>query len=493
MKNIIKIHPTDSLALAIDDLQKGDIVSVDGKDIVLKNDIPSGHKFALIAIYKGDDILKYGTPIGNAIANIAIGDHIHTHNIKTRLSKIEEYKYIPNFAEIAKVEPLFFDGFIRKNGEVGIRNDIWIIPSVGCVNKTAEKLAQFLDKNKPEHIDSVLALTHPYGCSQLGDDHLCTQKLLAALVRHPNAAGVLVVGLGCENNTLDSFKEIIGDYNPNRVKFMITQDETDELERGKELLDELAKYAKKFKREKVSVDKLKIGLKCGASDGFSGVSANPLLGVVSDKLISMGGTSILTEVPEMFGAEHLLMERCPKKQIFDKCVKMINDFKQYFIKHNQVIYENPSPGNKKGGISTLEDKSLGCTQKGGTSPVVDVLEYAEPVKQNGLNLLSSPGNDIVAVTALIASGAHIVLFTTGRGTPLGGSAPTVKISTNTTLSVNKSNWIDFDAGVLLTGVSMNECSDSFMTYLLKVASGEYTCAEKNGYQEISIFKDGIIL
>ena len=493
MKNIIKIHPTDSLALAIDDLQKGDIVSVGNEKIELINDIPSGHKFAITAISEGDDIVKYGAPMGRAIANIAIGEHIHTHNTKTRLSKIEEYEYKPNFAEIAKEEPLFFDGFIRDNGEVGIRNDIWIIPSVGCVNKTAENLAKYLDRNKPSHIDSVLALTHPYGCSQLGEDHLCTQKLLAALVHHPNAAGVLVVGLGCENNTLESFKEIIGDYDSNRVKFMITQDEEDELERGRELIDELAEYATKFKSEKVSISKLKIGLKCGASDGFSGVSANPLLGALSDKLISMGGTSILTEVPEMFGAEHLLMERCPTKEIFEKCVKMINDFKEYFIKHDQVVYENPSPGNKKGGITTLEDKSLGCTQKGGTSKVVDVIEYADTVKKPGLNLLSGPGNDIVAVTALIASGAHIVLFTTGRGTPLGGPAPTVKVSTNTKLSINKKNWIDFDAGVLLTGTPMNECRDSFMDYLLEVASGKFTCAEENGYQEISIFKDGIIL
>jgi altronate hydrolase len=407
------------------------------------------------------------------------------------------YKYEP---EAAMPKPTInaaatFQGYVRANGDVGIRNEIWIINTVGCINKTCELLARMVqNRYNGRGIDGVQHFSHPYGCSQLGDDLSYTQKLLASLARHPNAAGVLVLGLGCENNQISLFKQVIGDYDPNRIKFMAAQEVSDELEQGLELLDELVGYAETMKRQPVPVSRLKVGLKCGGSDGFSGITGNPLVGAFSDLLIEQGGTSILTEVPEMFGAETILMNRAKDESVFEKTVSLVNDFKQYFINHGQEVYENPSPGNKAGGISTLEEKSLGCTQKGGTSQVVDVLPYGEPVKYNGLNLIQSPGNDQVSVTALSAAGAHIVLFTTGRGTPFGGAVPTVKISTNSDLAQRKKNWIDFNAGQLVEGTQMETLKQELFDYVLQLASGEVqTNNERNGFREIAIFKDGVTL
>ena len=394
----------------------------------------------------------------------------------------------PNEPEIPQ-----FMGYVREDGSVGIRNEIWIINTVGCVNKTAEMLAAKAQKEFEGLTDGIFAFPHPYGCSQLGEDHANTQKILTGLVNHPNAAGVLVLGLGCENNNIPEFKKVLGEYNPQRVKFLVTQEVEDEIEEGLKLIKDLVEYAAKFKRQPCPVSKLVVGLKCGGSDAFSGITANPLVGTFSDRITSMGGVSLLTEVPEMFGAEHLLMARCKNKELFDKTVALINNFKEYYIRHNQVIYENPSPGNKKGGISTLEEKSLGCTQKGGRGCVAGVLDYGEKAVEPGLNLLKGPGNDIVACTALTASGAHMILFTTGRGTPLGAPVPTVKIATNTGLYKRKRNWVDFNAGELLQGVPMDKLSDDLFNYVLKVASGEKTLNEKNNYREISIFKDGVTL
>ncbi len=457
---------------------------INKKDNVEVN-LQDGHKYAVKDINRGENIIKYGYPIGHAICDIKKGEHVHTHNTKTNLSDSVEYTY--NYKEYEQKAydniPTFM-GYRRKDGSVGIRNEIWIINTVGCVNKTAEKLA---------NLTGAKTFPHPFGCSQLGCDQKTTQLILKGLVNHPNAAGVLVLGLGCENNNIKVFKEILGQYDEDRVRFLNCQDVSDEIEAGVKIINELKENAKKQGREPISVSELKIGLKCGGSDGFSGITANALLGNLTDKVVSMGGACVLTEVPEMFGAEHLLMERCENKEIFDKTVSLINNYKEYFINHGQVIYENPSPGNKEGGITTLEEKSLGCVQKGGSCKVVDVLDYGNTVTKNGLSLLNGPGNDMVAVTNLTAAGAHLILFTTGRGTPLGAPVPTVKVSTNKALADKKKGWIDFDSSPLLEGKGMDELTDEFLSYLIDVASGKETLNEQNGYSEISIFKDGVTL
>ncbi|MBQ3806612.1 MAG: altronate dehydratase [Kiritimatiellae bacterium] len=439
-----------------------------------------GHKYALRDIAEGENIVKYGMPIGHATKPIAKGEHVHVHNVKTNLGEVLEYKYEPDEAAIngwKTVEPKeTFLGYRHADGRVGIRNDIWVVPLVGCVNRLAERLAQSC---------GGLALTHPYGCSQMGKDHETTANMLAQFCHHPNAGGVLVVSLGCENNTLESFKARLGDYSSLNIRFMKAQDPGDEYERGLELLKELD-AARPKERVEVSVRELVVGLKCGGSDGFSGLTANPLVGRFSDWLAARGGATVLTEVPEMFGAETLLMKRCRTRAVFDKCVEMINGFKDYYTSHNQVCYENPSPGNKAGGITTLEDKSLGCVQKGGSSPVEDVLLYGESVKAHGLSLMTGPGNDLVASTVLAAAGCHLILFTTGRGTPFGCVIPTMKVATNDTLAANKPNWIDWNA-------MSNPDVEEFAKKVLAVASGEKAKNELSGAQGIAIFKDGVTL
>lgn len=457
------------------------INSLDNVEVNLSN----GHKYAVRDIKCGEDIIKYGCPIGHATADIKKGEHIHTHNLKTNLSEKGSYTYKYKDNGIKKSSSsITFMGYRRKDGSVGIRNDIWIVNTVGCVNKVAERLAS---------LTGAVAMPHPFGCSQLGDDHKTTQLILKGLVNHPNAAGVLVLGLGCENNNIGEFKKVLGQYDDERVKFLNCQDFEDEIAEGVKIIDELKEYANSFKREPINISELKIGLKCGGSDGLSGITANALVGSLSDKIVSMGASCVLTEVPEMFGAEHLLMERCESREIFNKTVMLINNYKDYFVRHGQVVYENPSPGNKAGGITTLEEKSLGCVQKGGRANVVDVLDYGDIVTKNGLSLLNGPGNDMVAVTNLAAAGVHLILFTTGRGTPLGSIVPTVKISTNSPLAQKKSGWIDFDASPLIKDKPMDILTEEFLQYIISVASGEQTKNEINGFKEISIFKDGVVL
>lgn len=492
---IKKIDPRDNVGVAIDAVSSGTTVQLDGQTITVVHNIPRGHKFALQAIPEGQPIVKYGYPMGKAVVSIGSGEHIHTHNVKTQLEGTLEYMYEPhNETAVPEKIQASFMGFRRPNGKVGIRNEIWIIPTVGCVNRPAEVMAKRVEKliakRNDSSIDGIYTFAHPYGCSQLGDDQVMTQKILADLVHHPNAAGVLVLGLGCENNYIRTFKEVIGEYDEKRVKFLAAQDTPDELESGAALLHELLDYADSFRREPIPAEELIVGLKCGGSDGYSGLSANPLLGQFSDRLISAGGTTILTEVPEMFGAETILMNRARNEETFRDVVELINNFKDYYLRYNQVVYENPSPGNKDGGITTLEEKSLGCVQKGGRSPVGGVMKYGDRVAQHGLNLLEGPGNDIVSVTAMAAAGAHVVLFTTGRGTPLGGPVPTVKVSSNSELAYRKKSWIDFDAGPLLEG---KDLLPDFFEYILAVASGKETNNELNEYREIAIFKDGVTL
>ena len=444
--------------------------------------LEDGHKYARRDIAKGENVIKYGNPIGHATADIKAGEHVHTHNVATNLSDNLTYTYTqPTALPAVRDTGRTFKGYLRANGDVGIRNEIWIINTVGCVNKISERLAK---------LTGAYAFPHPFGCSQLGEDQETTQKVLRGLVNHPNAAGVLVLGLGCENNNIEVFKKVLGEYDSERVKFLNCQDVEDEIEAGVALIEELKTYAARFERVDVPVSRLRVGLKCGGSDGYSGITANPLVGRFCDALTGMGGSCVLTEVPEMFGAEHLLMQRCVDRDVFEKTVALINNFKDYYKRHDQVVYENPSPGNKKGGITTLEEKSLGCVQKGGLAPVVDVLDYGDTVTKNGLSLLNGPGNDIVAITNLAAAGAHVILFTTGRGTPLGAPVPTVKVATNASLAQRKGNWIDFDASPVLGGEDIDA---AFMDYVLSVADGKQTGNELHDYREISIFKDGVTL
>ena len=494
MQNFIKIHENDNVVVALNTISAGTTITLEGDKTVTSNmEIPAGHKMAITDMAEGVQVIKYGYPIGFTKEAVRCGDWIHVHNLKTGLGDLLEYTYEPAPVEEIKTDGVTFMGFHRPDGKVGVRNEIWIIPTVGCVNNVATAIAKQANAFVKGSVDEVIAYPHPYGCSQMGDDQENSRKILADLINHPNAGGVLVLGLGCENSSIEILKSYIGNYDEKRVKFIVSQECEDEIESSLEAIKELIDYAAAFKREPISVSKLVIGMKCGGSDGLSGITANPLVGRFSDMLISKGGTTILTEVPEMFGAETILMNRCESKELFHKTVDLINDFKNYFKSHNQTIYENPSPGNKKGGISTLEDKSLGCTQKSGSAPVKGVLAYAETVKTPGLNLLSAPGNDLVASTALAAAGAHIVLFTTGRGTPFACPVPTMKISTNSSLAAKKSNWIDFNAGVLVEDKPMKVLEKEFFDYVVAVASGEKVCSEKAGVHDFAIFKQGVTL
>ena len=492
----LQINKGDNVVVCLRPINAGEEIKIGNHAVQALRNTPSGHKILLCDTPKDKPIIKYGYPIGRAKENLKAGEWVNENNIQTNLSGTLEYEYHPAIKPLSiEQEDRSFKGFMRKNGEVGIRNEIWIVPTVGCVNGIAERLARQLEQETQlKGIDAIHAWHHNYGCSQLGDDHENTRKVLRDICLHPNAGAVLVLSLGCENNQPEDFMKMLGDYDRERIQLLVTQRvEGDEVEEGMKILRKLYNTAAQDKREEVPVSKLRIGLKCGGSDGFSGITANPLVGEFSDWLIAQGGTTILTEVPEMFGAETILMNRCQTADLFQKTVHLINNFKEYFLSHGEPVGENPSPGNKAGGISTLEDKALGCTQKCGHAPVSGVLEYAERLKTNGLNLLSAPGNDLVASTALAASGCQMVLFTTGRGTPFGTFVPTMKISTNSQLFKSKQNWIDFNAGKLVEGVDMLTLRNDFIDKVIATANGEKVKNEMNGYREIAIFKNGVTL
>ncbi len=493
MNKLVQITPKDMVAVALQPLTAGEAIDYGAGTVTLLTDIPMGHKVALRAIAKGEPVIKYGFPIGSATEDIPEGGHVHTHNIHTLLSGALEYEYKPTHPEQGSAEPATFMGYPRAIGRPGIRNELWIIPTVGCVNNIAQALAREAQKFVGGGVEGVYAFTHPYGCSQMGGDQDNTRQILANLATHPNAGGVLLLGLGCENSGIDQIKPHMGEYDESRVRFLITQNVEDEMEAGISLIEELAAKMRKETRVACPADQLVIGMKCGGSDGLSGITANPTIGVFSDLLTAMGGSTILTEVPEMFGAETILMARCEDEGLFDKTVHLINDFKAYFESYHMPVYENPSPGNKAGGITTLEDKALGCTQKSGSAPVKGVLKYGEKLQTPGLNLLSAPGNDLVASTALAASGAQMVLFSTGRGTPFGCPVPTVKIASNSPLAQKKHNWIDFDAGRLLSGMTLDELGHELMELVLAVAGGKQTRNEINGFHDLAIFKQGVTL
>ncbi len=489
---LITVHGNDNVAVATTALEPG--TYIDSHDLTVTQAIPAGHKVAIKDIEIGQPIVKYGFEIGSAQEKIATGGHVHSHNAKTQLDGSETYKYSPvakqHDAPNTKV-PTFM-GYRRENGKVGIRNEVWIINTVGCVNRTADRIASECQRRFADECDGFRAFTHPFGCSQLGDDLDDTRTILASLASHPNAGAVLIVGLGCENNQIKNLLPEVSQPEC-RIKFYNAQEVEDEIEEGVSAVHSLLNEVIKDKREPISASELVLGMKCGGSDAFSGITANPTVGRVTDKLCELGGSVLLTETPEMFGAEQLLMNRAVTQSVFDNIESLINEFKQYFIAHNQPIYENPSPGNKAGGLTTLEEKSLGAVQKGGTAPVQSVLQYGEPMKSKGLSLLQAPGNDAVSATALAASGAHIILFTTGRGTPLGFPVPTVKISSNSDIANKKPHWIDFNAGQVLEGQSIDKCADALLQQCLAIASGQLTCNEKNGSHEIAIWKRGVTL
>jgi altronate hydrolase len=491
--NYIKINPADNVAVALQDLSQGTVV----EGVTLSMDIPRGHKIVLQDLKAGENVIKYGFPIGHVTRDAAAGTMVDHTCIKTNLEGLLDYSYRPALVDIpAAPVNRTFKGFRRADGQVGVRNQIWVIPTVGCVNGICQQIVERFKAEitgKEGSVDAVVAFPHNYGCSQLGSDHENTRTVLADMVHHPNAGGVLVVSLGCENNQLDAFRELVGPVDESRVRMFVTQKVDDEIEYGLQQLRDIFSVCSKDVREDVPVSELRVGLKCGGSDGLSGITANPLLGVFSDWIVAQGGTTVLTEVPEMFGAETILMNRCQDEATFEKTVHLINDFKEYFMKQGMPVYENPSPGNKAGGISTLEEKSLGCTQKCGKSIVRGVLKYGERLSVKGLNLLSAPGNDLVASTALASCGCQIVLFTTGRGTPFGTFVPTMKISTNTPLFDKKGNWIDFNAGVLAEGEPMADVAARFIDFVLAAASGNPVNNERNNYREVAIFKQGVTL
>ena len=492
-KKIIKIHPKDNVAVAVETLTAGEKVRVNNAVLMPTQEIPAGHKVALADVHSGESVIKYGYPIGIAETDIQPGEHVHSHNLKSSLNKQEGYEYEPDISELPELHPRTFMGYRRQDGRIGIRNEVWIIPTVGCVNAVAKAIERASLEFKTDHIDGIYAYGHPYGCSQLGEDQLHTQKLLSGFINHPNAAGCLVVSLGCENNNLEEMKKVLGEVDKHRVKFLVCQESKDEIGDGVALVKELCEFADTFRRTPCDVSGLVLGLKCGGSDGFSGITANPLVGRISDRLIAMGGSSILTEVPEMFGAETILMNRCRSREIFENTVGLIQHFKDYFTGYGEPIDENPSPGNKEGGISTLADKALGCTQKGGGAPVEDVLSYGDIIRKKGLSLLQAPGNDLVASCALAASGAHMVLFTTGRGTPFACPVPTLKIASNSVLAEYKGGWIDYNAGKVLNGFDFDTCTDELFDLILAVAEGRPVKSEKLDKTDIAIFKDGVTL
>ncbi|HEX9618763.1 MAG TPA: altronate dehydratase family protein, partial [Polyangiaceae bacterium] len=470
-------------------------IAVGAERVTVAESIGAGHKVALRAHTAGDAVVKYGWPIGRATKRIEPGEHVHAHNLSTALTPEASFEFLPLERPAAAKLARGWRGYRRGDGRAATRNELWIIPTVGCVARTAEFLATAFRERLSEfpNIDGVHAFPHAFGCSQLGDDLKNTQKILAGLATHPNAGGALIIGLGCENNYLEAFRPFLGEHDTSRIRALVAQQAGDEFEEGLALLGELAERANQDTRVELPVSSLVVGLKCGGSDGLSGITANPLLGRFAARLSASDGVAILTEVPEMFGAEGALFARCVDHGVFDRAAALVQGFRRYYADHGQPVYENPSPGNKAGGITTLEEKSLGCVQKGGDAPITDVVRYGERASRPGLTLLQAPGNDQVSTTALAAAGATLVLFTTGRGTPLGSPVPTLKVATNSDLAKRKPTWIDFDAGALVQGRDREETDGAFVELVLEVASGKRARNEQFGQRDIAIFKDGVTL
>lgn len=493
---VYRVAAQDDVAVALRDLAAGETIAIAERSLVLVDPIPRGHKVAIRAVSAGQPVRKYGWPIGRATADITVGTHVHTHNVTTLLSGTDEYEYspaAPNGEASKAPQAATFMGYRRANGKVGTRNEIWILCTVGCVGRTAERIARLAAQKYAGRVDAVVAFPHQFGCSQLGGDLDRTRQLIAGLARHPNAGGVLILGLGCESNQLSKLLAEIPATERERIRYFAAQTTEDETEAGLAAVEQLVQMAERDRRVPCELKDLVVGLKCGGSDGFSGITANPLVGRIADRVTAAGGTAVLTEIPEIFGAERLLMERAANREVFEGIVTVVNDFKEYFLRNHQPVHENPSPGNIAGGITTLEEKSLGAVQKGGHATVTQVLRYGERTTQPGLTLLEAPGNDGVSSTALVAAGATVLLFTTGRGTPLGFPVPTLKISSNSTLAQHKSHWIDFDAGKALNAADPESVTDEFLQLIVATASGRPARNELNEQREIAIWKDGVTL
>jgi altronate hydrolase len=493
---VYRVAAEDDVAVALRDLAAQETIAVGDRSMVVAEPIPRGHKLAVRAMTAGQSVRKYGWPIGRATADIAVGAHVHSHNLETLLSGTDDYDYQPSGAtnNVSKAaSPATFLGYRRATGKVGTRNEIWILCTVGCVGRTAERIARMAAQTYAGRVDNVVAFPHQFGCSQLGGDLDRTRRLIAGLARHPNAGGVLILGLGCESNQLSKLLQDIPEAERERIRYFAAQATEDETEAGLQAVAELVELAERDQRVTCALNDLVVGLKCGGSDGFSGITANPLVGRIADRVTAAGGTAVLTEIPEIFGAERLLMARAKDREVFDGIVNVVNDFKEYFLRNNQPVHENPSPGNIAGGITTLEEKSLGAVQKGGHATVTQVLRYGERTTKPGLTLLEAPGNDGVSSTALVAAGATILLFTTGRGTPLGFPVPTLKISSNTALAEHKAHWIDFDAGKALHATDPEAMTDEFLQLIVDTASGRPARNELNEQREIAIWKDGVTL
>ena len=491
--DVLHLHPADDVAVALAALEPGARLEAAGRQVVVREAIPRGHKFALRPIAAGETVRKFGWPIGRMRESAEPGEHVHVHNLETLLSGVEGYAWEPvQGAPLPADLGTRFLGYRRGDGRLGTRNEIWILPTVGCVARTAERIASIAHARHSGAVDGVHAFAHPHGCSQLGDDLAGTRSLLASLACHPNAGGVLLVGLGCESNQLDRLLAEIPEELRGRVRTLKAQAEEDETEAGLAAVDALVATASLVRRQPAPLSELVVGLKCGGSDGFSGLTANPLVGRIADRVVGSGGSAILSEIPEIFGAERLLMSRAKDIGVFDAIVGVVNDFKRSFLASGQPVSENPSPGNIEGGITTLEEKSLGAVQKAGQAPVASVIRYGERVRRKGLTLLEAPGNDAVSSTALAAAGATVILFTTGRGTPLGFPVPTVKIASNSALAERKKGWIDFDAGQVLSR-GFDSAADALAARIVAIASGEPTAAERNGEREIAIWKRGVTL
>lgn len=492
------IDPGDDVAVALRALTAGEVVRVAGHDVTLVEAIGRGHKIAVRDLAAGAVVLKYGFPIGQATIPIVRGAWVHTHNLATCLAGVDAAAPVPRTSSAPErgggsADAATFLGYRRDDGRVGTRNEIWVLCSVGCVANTARRIAELGATRHAGRVDGIHAYTHVFGCSQLGDDLANTRRVLAALASHPNVGGVLLVGLGCESLQLAQLLEEFGVDASARLRSFNTQQVDDEIEAGLAALDELVEIAAQDRRTPCPLADLVVGLKCGGSDGFSGIAANPLVGRVADRVNAAGGATILTEIPEIFGAEHLLIQRAVDADVALGIDALVRRFKRYFLDHGEPVSENPSPGNLAGGITTLEEKSLGAVQKGGSAAVTGVLDYGRRVHGPGLTLLEAPGNDAVSSTALVAAGATVLLFTTGRGTPLGFPVPTVKIASNSPLAQAKPRWIDFDAGAVLEGEPIDAAAARLFDLVLRIASGEPARNELNGERQIALWKTGVTL
>lgn len=484
MNTLLRLHPKDNVALALRPLPSGARVSVEGISLFTRDPIPYGHKVALVSIPKGGRIIKYGYPIGRAVRSISPGEHVHVHNTESgrahgdtaRPVIREESSLIPRFPQDT------FLGFRRQDGRVGVRNHVLVMASVHCVNGGVERIGR--------EVPGVVALPHIYGCSQLGEDLAQTRRVLEGYVSHPNVGATLIVGLGCEALPTRELVDGLRDRGY-RVELLLLQEiggSRAAVRKGKELAAELLGEVGKLRPEPVPLSELVVGVECGGSDAWSGVTANPAVGAIADALVAHGGTVILSEVTEFIGAEHILAARAISPEVGKAILRAVARREGVAVEMGVDLRgAQPSPGNMEGGLTTIEEKSLGAIVKGGTTPVREFLGYGERPSARGLVVMDTSGNDLESVTGMVAGGAQVVLFTTGRGTPVGNPiVPVIKISSNTPLYERMRDDLDFDAGSILRGEPPTSVAARLAALLLEVAGGRPTQAEVWGHREFAI-------